>query len=119
MPTYRGYTKPGSTAFQRKLLNRRLERISRLGEDRAEEICRFIAGTANELAPVNSNPSTDSSPKRLRGSYKVARNAETGGYAVVATARYWVFVEFGTAEHGDAQPHVRPAVDAARARWKF
>ena len=40
------------------------------------------------------------------------------GAAIVNPVRYWQFVEFGTAEHGDAQPHVRTAIEAVRARHK-
>lgn len=115
---YRGYSRSGSTAFQRKLLNRRLTRITRLADAKCKEIAEFIAERANALAPVDA-VTPDDHGAHLKGSYQVEANDQGSGYVLTNAVRYWMFVEFGTKEHGDAQPHLRPAVDEARARWKF
>lgn len=116
--TYKQFSKKGSTAFQRKLLAGRLARIARLGDEKAREIAQFIVDRANELAPVGTDPD-DADGEQLKGSYKVEADDTEPGYAITNGLRYWQFVEFGTSQHGDAQPHLRPAMDEARARYKF
>lgn len=49
-------------------------------------------------------------PGELRESYYVDTDKVTGDALIKSHARYWQFVEYGTLEHGHAQPHVRPAI---------
>lgn len=94
---------------------RAIARIKRAADRRAHEIAQFIV---DEIA---TNPQTpqDDSPDRepgehLRYSYQVRQDPETGDWLITTDRHYWAFVEFGTREHGSAQPHVRPAIETAR-----
>lgn len=107
-------TRPGQ-------INRRaLARIEALADRRAKRIAEFIV---NEIA---TNPDTpqDDDPGReahehLRFSYYAVRDKSGGGdWLIKSRSKYWVYVEFGTAQHGHAQPHVRPAIDLARERFR-
>jgi hypothetical protein len=54
----------------------------------------------------------------LKHGYEVISDGEGGALIINEDAPYWVFVEFGTKEHGSAQWHVRPAIEAVRARHR-
>lgn len=103
--------------ISRAVTNRTLARIERKASERAREIAQFIV---DEIA-TNPNTPEDRSPDRpphehLRYSYYVAQARDgSGDWLIKSRSRYWVFVEFGTREHGDAQPHLRPAIELARA----
>lgn len=74
--------------------------------DIAEEIVNEIASSADFGEYETGN---------LRTSYYV--DTDTNGDALIkTTAPHWKYVEFGTNEHGDKQPHLRPAVETVRAR---
>ncbi len=71
----------------------------------------------NQLAPYDEARRPDRRGVRhLRGSYRAVQRPD-GTWVIVTGKRYWQFVEFGTKEHGDAQPHVRPALDEMRRRY--
>lgn len=72
--------------------------------DLAQEICDEIA----------TNPETPALTGALLSSYYVDYDSN-GDALVKSRVRYWKYVEFGTKEHGDAQPHLRPAIEAIRA----
>jgi HK97 gp10 family phage protein len=73
--------------------------------DIAQEICDEIA----------TNPETPDLTGELRDSYYVDHDSN-GDALVKSRVRYWKYVEFGTAKHGHKQPHLRPAIEAVRAR---
>lgn len=102
-------------------INRRaLARIKALADRRAKRVAEFIV---NEIATSPATPEDDD-PSRgphehLRYSYYAVRDRSGGGdWLIKSRSKYWVFVEFGTAQHGNAQPHVRPAIEAARERFR-
>ncbi|MET0415340.1 MAG: HK97 gp10 family phage protein [Actinoplanes sp.] len=102
----------------RRPKRRAIARIQEEAEERAHQVASFIHQRIRELAPYDSTRRGDRrGPRHLRNSYYVEVDPITGDYLIKATKRYWVYVEFGTAEHGDAQPHVRPAIEEARARY--
>jgi HK97 gp10 family phage protein len=62
---------------------------------------------------IQTSPVTPERTHALEMGYRaIARGT---GAEVVTNVRYWAYVEFGT-EDTRAQPHVRPAVEAVRAR---
>jgi HK97 gp10 family phage protein len=69
--------------------------------DKAQQIVDHIK--YDGLTPIDTG--------RLIDSYKAQRAGR--GAAVVTDVDYWRFVEFGT-RYMSAQPHVRPAYEAAR-----
>lgn len=70
----------------------------------AEEVLDRIKGPGG--APVVTG--------ELRDGYYV-RETQYGA-AIDNKVSYWRYVEFGTRKHGDAQPHVRPAIEAVLLR---
>jgi hypothetical protein len=109
-----------ATRTQRGLAQRTnmLAKINRAGQDRARLICELI------VQEIQNSPRTPYDATRredrqlsehLRNSYHVAQAGDgSGDWEVRTDVRYWSFVEFGTAEHGHAQPHVRPAIEIVR-----
>lgn len=100
----------------RQYLDRALIRIEEKARLRAKDIAEFIARGANELAPVDEDRhrSHQGSP-RLKGSYKAKPSGR--GWAVATDCTFWRYVEFGT--HRQApEPHVRPAIEAARQVYR-
>ncbi len=95
-----------------------LQRIEVKAGQRCGEIARFIARRSNELAP-RRKPTTEGDPNipPLHESYYAVPEPGTDAWIVASRQPYWHYVEFGTREHGDPQPHVRPAIDEARARF--
>jgi HK97 gp10 family phage protein len=82
-------------------------RLRERAADRAAHIAQEIV---DEIA---GDPETPTETGHLRRSYYVDRDGDTA--VIKTTADYWRYVEFGTG-HGEAQPHVRPAVEMVRAR---
>lgn len=106
-----------STAGQRRQTARNLARINKAGSQRAYEICRFIVETirTDPTTPYDDRHDSDTRGEHLRDSYRVRPHPDNDGDWMITTSRrYWMFVEFGTREHGRAQPHLRPAIELAR-----
>lgn len=106
---------------RRAVTNRTLARILRAGEKRAGQIAQFI------VDDIATNPNTPEDTSKLRYSYYATQaNDGTGDWLIKNRTRYWVYVEFGTHRpeaHGapafsDAQPHVGPAIEAARMAFE-
>lgn len=97
---------------------RALARIERKAQRRALEVAEFIVDTIGWLAPRDPLHYRHTGGEHLAESYHVSQDEKTGDFLISSTQRYWVFVEFGTAEHGSAQPHVRPAIDIAKAKFR-
>lgn len=99
-------------------MNRRaIARIEAAADRRAKAISTFILRRIHEYAP-RDDLHHDASTQHLADSYYAVRDRAGGGdWLIKSRSRYWAFVEFGTAQHGDAQPHVRPAIDDARAEF--
>ena len=85
-----------------------MDRINEAARQRARDIAQEIC---DEIA---TNPGTPELTGLLRYGYYVSEDAN-GDALVKSNVRYWQFVEFGSG-HGDAQPHLRPAIEAVRAR---
>jgi len=102
---------------QRRTNYRALARIERKGRVRAERIARFIVEQIHTLAPYDTRAKSDTTGPHLRDAYYVEQDRATGDMIIKCKRRYWAFVEFGTKEHGGPQPHVRPAIDAAKRRF--
>jgi Bacteriophage HK97-gp10, putative tail-component len=75
----------------------------------AERVVEYI----QHFAPIDKRENAPH-PGFLKSSYRV-RELPDGSAEIYTTARYWKYVEFGTREHGDAQPHIRPALEWVRA----
>lgn len=97
---------------------RALARIRRKAEHRAEQIARTIVEAIHINAPEDEHHDENTGGPKLKDSYYVKQDPETGDFIIGSRRRYWAFVEFGTKEHGKAQPHVRPAIDAARRFYR-
>lgn len=93
--------------------NRALSRIEEAADDQCRKIAEFIALHANFNAPVDPDrhPSHRRT-RRLAGSYRAAKDVD-GTWTVQSNRDYWAFVEYGTGRQAP-EPHVRPAIEAAR-----
>lgn len=98
--------------------HRNLARIERKADLRAREIAEWVVRRIAILAPRDPLHEEHTGGPRLAESYRVKRDSSTGDWVISSSRRYWVFVEFGTAEHGGPQPHVRPALDEAKALFR-
>lgn len=88
------------------------------GRRRAQRIAEFIVAEIRRIAPYDAARRPDRRGTRhLANSYYVNVDPADGEVTVRTSKRYWEFVEYGTREHGRAQPHVRPAIDAARSKF--
>lgn len=99
-------------------LSRAFEKVNRAGSGRARHLCELIVQEIqmNPDTPYDTRATTDTRGEHLRDSYTVRKHPDgSGRWQVVTNRRYWRYVEFGTKEHGDAQPHIRPAVERVRA----
>lgn len=105
---------PRRKNYTTKNAYRAIERIERKAERRAEEIARLVVETIQVLAPEDPEHEKNTGGPKLKDSYYVRQDPATGDFIVASRRRYWAFVEFGTKKHGDAQPHVRPALDSVR-----
>lgn len=104
------------------MAHRGITRLLDAGERMAHEIAQYI------VEEIVADPKTpyDNSPQRrehnqgphLKFSYYTKRDPDTGHWLVMTRRRYWAFVEFGTREHGGPQPHVRPAIELAKAKYR-
>lgn len=90
--------------------------IERIAGERAFEIADRIVEIIHDIAPYDESEASKPEHLHLRSSYYVARNPD-GTASIRCRRRYWVYVEFGTRKHNreDAQPHVGPSRDLAKA----
>lgn len=102
---------------QRRTNYRALARIEKKAQYRAKRIARFILNEIFILAPFDTRAESDTTGPHLKDSYYMEEDPKTGAMIIKCKRRYWAFVEFGTKEHGKAQPHVRPAIEAAKRRF--
>lgn len=103
--------------------NRTLARIEKKAQARALEVAEFIVRQIEHLAPRDPLHYLHTSGVPLAESYKVSRDMATGDFVISSSQPYWVYVEFGTKKYGgelktDKQPHVRPAIDIAKAKYR-
>lgn len=108
------------TKTARRKLTRDFARINRAGGEESKEIISFILRRIRELAPYDQSHDFREGP-HLKDIYKMRRHPTDAGRWLITVDkrnRYWQFVEFGTRKMA-AQPHVRPAVDAARERFRL
>jgi hypothetical protein len=98
---------------------RTIERIRKKAEQRSEDIAQDIVDFIHINAPrdMDRRPDREGGP-HLSESYYVRQDPDTGDFLVRTRRRYWAFVEFGTREHGHAQPHIRPAIEAVRRYYQ-
>lgn len=96
---------------------RALERIQLKAEDRAEEIAQEIVEAIRIRAPEDPEHEKNTGGPKLKDSYYVRQDPDTGDLIIASRRRYWAYVEFGTRrrQFQDMQPHVRPALDTVRA----
>jgi hypothetical protein len=79
---------------------------------------RHCLALAEEVvAYIRASPSTPVLTGEMKAGYEVAET-QNGAAIMNPSAPYWRYVEFGTHEHGRAQPHVRPAIFAVMARHR-
>jgi hypothetical protein len=100
---------------------RTIERIRRKAQERSEEIARDIVDFIHIYAPRGSaqrGTLHDDAGPPLSESFYVRQDPDTGDFLIRSRRRYWAYVEFGTREHGDAQPYIRPAVAAVKAYYR-
>jgi len=96
---------------------RTIERIEDKARERAREIAQDIVDLIHINAPTGSverGTLHDDAGPELKDSFYVRLDPETGDFLIRSRRRYWAYVEFGTREHGDAQPYIRPSVDAVK-----
>lgn len=96
--------------------NRIMRKINKAGSDRARLLCELIVQEiASMPKPRDDRHDSDTTGTHLLDSYYVAKSATGDGWQIKTDRRYWKYVEFGTRQHGDAQPHIRPAIETVRA----
>lgn len=106
-----------STGARRRMTDRALERVEEKAAARAYRIARFIVEQIHTLAPYDDRAKSDTTGPHLKDAYWVEEDPVVRGGMIIKCSRsYWVFVEFGTKKM-EAQRHVRPAIDAAKARF--
>jgi hypothetical protein len=93
---------------------RTIDRIEQKGKERAQRLAKDLVRLIALYAPRDPEHASNTGGPPLWQSYYVRIDPETGDSIVKCRRRYWVFVEYGTREHGDAQPHVRPALRALK-----
>jgi HK97 gp10 family phage protein len=100
---------------------RALARIEREAESLAEKIARDIVELIYLNAPRGSaarGTEHDDAGPILAESFYVRQDPATGDFIIASRRRYWAYVEFGTSQHGDAQPFIRPAIDAVKRYYE-
>jgi hypothetical protein len=98
---------------------RALARIERKAEERAEEVALHILELIYINAPDRKTKwERDGGGPPLKESFYARTDEATGSVVIASRRRYWAFVEFGTLEHGSAQPYLRPAIEAARRYYR-
>lgn len=102
-------------------MNATFRKINRAGDRRAKQICELIVEEIrlSPTTPFDTRIGENTTGPHLKYSYAVKEIPGGGGWAVATRRRYWRFVEFGTKEHGSAQPHIRPAIEAARRVYRW
>jgi hypothetical protein len=93
---------------------RTIAKIEDAANHRAQEIAQWIVDEIYVTAPRDPLHAEHTGGPALHESYYVKANEDGHGYTIRSRRRYWVYVEFGTHEHGNPQPHVEPALRAAR-----
>ena len=96
---------------------RTIERFENKAREHAREIALDIVRLIHINAPTGSaerGTLHDDAGPELKDSFYVRFDPETGDFLIRSRRRYWAFVEFGTHEHGKAQPYIRPAVAAIK-----
>lgn len=101
---------------------RALARIEENALDRCELIGRYIVEHIKLHGPYDDREGRPSHQgTHLKDSYYY--RVEGDSVVIKSTRRYWVYVEFGTNRpdipKSDARPHVRPALDAAKAEFRL
>lgn len=93
-------------------------RLYDAGERRSRALAEEVLAEIKRLAPRRQPQYVE--PGEPGGALEAGYDTvdTPRGTAIVNPLRYWQFVEFGTAEHGEAQPHVRTAIEAVRARHR-
>lgn len=86
--------------------------------DLAEKFVDDVHDNARRLAPRLKIPDRRFFPGELAASI-VKRRLSEASWEIAATVRWAAYVEFGTAEHGRAQPYMRPAVALAVAVFRL
>jgi hypothetical protein len=94
---------------------RNLERIRLKAQERAEDLAEDIVFLIHINAPEDPLHEEHTGGVKLKDSFYVRQDPETGDFLIRSRRRYWAFVAFGTREHGRAQPYIRPAVAAIKA----
>lgn len=101
---------------------RTIERFERKAGQRAEQIADDIVHLIFLNAPRGSaerGTEHDDAGPILAESFYVREDPDNPyGFLVRSRRRYWPYVEFGTREHGKAQPFVRPSVAAVKAYYQ-
>lgn len=92
---------------------RAIGRIEEKGEERAYRLAKDLVRLIALYCPRDPKHAENTGGPPLWQSYYVRRD-EDGDTLVKCRRRYWAYVEFGTREHGRAQPHVRPALRALK-----
>lgn len=104
----------------RRKLAQNMRGLQRAGAEESREICEFIVDHIRAHAPYDPTHDPREGP-HLRDIYRVRPHPSGDGRYLITVDkrnRYWLFVEFGTRKM-QAQPHVRPAFDAARQRFRW
>lgn len=83
-----------------------------------EKFVDDIASNARRLAPRLKRPDRRFYPGELADSIRAERTGPTSWF-IAAYVRWAAYVEFGTAEHGRAQPYFRPAIALAVAALRL
>jgi HK97 gp10 family phage protein len=81
-------------------------RVRRNALKRCEQIADEV------IEQIRQSPKTPHLTGELANSYYWRHSADGKGVVIDSHTDYWRYVEFGTHRHGDAQPHVRPAIEA-------
>lgn len=104
-------------ANRQAMANRAITRIKRRSTARSEKIAQFMVEYIAVNGPYDQDRPKSHLGQHLKFSYYA--RVDTDGSVVLATRRrYWAFVEYGT-RRSKAQPHVRPAIDAAKAKFRL
>lgn len=103
---------PAENQANRAILSKELLKIEQEAQERCHQLAELIVQEIAEspLTPFDPRPDGDG---HLKYSYYVDTDPATGDAIIKSRSRYWVYVEYGTRQHGfrDAQPHLNPAVD--------
>ncbi len=96
---------------------RNLARIEDKAQQRCHDIAQFVVEHISTFGPYDENRPDSHTGPHLKDSYYARFSPEQDAWMIRCRRRYWVYVEFGT-RRSKANPHVRPALDAARVAFK-